>query len=67
MFNFLKFLFFFLFFLFCLFVSFFLTGDGVGTKDLVFHGGWGMAMEALLRKNTGVSGGAGHYSLCWPG
>ena len=32
LFNFLKFLSF-LFFLFCLFVSFFLTGDGVETKD----------------------------------
>ena len=53
---------FFLVFLFC-FVFFFIR-DGLGTKDLVFHGGLGVV--ALIRKNTGVLGGAGHYNLCWP-
>ena len=39
---------------------------GLGTKDWVFHGEWGMGVVALIRKNTGVLGGAGHYNLCWP-
>ena len=25
-----------------------------------------MGVVALIRKNTGVLGGAGHYNLCWP-
>ena len=24
-----------------------------------------MGLVALIRKNTGVLGGAGHYNLCW--
>ena len=31
-------------------------------------GGWGdggMGVVALIRKNTGVVGGTGHYNLCW--
>ena len=46
-----------------LFVPF---GDGVGTKDRLFHKGWGMGVEILISKNTGVLGGAGHYNHCWP-
>ena len=40
--------------------------DGIGTKDRFFRRGWGMGVEALIRKNTGVLEGAGHYNLCWP-
>ena len=40
--------------------------DGLGTKDWVFHGGLGVGVVALIFKNTGVLGGAGHYNLCWP-
>ena len=29
-------------------------------------GDGGMGVVALIRKNTGVLGGAGHYNLCWP-
>ena len=25
-----------------------------------------MGVVALIRKNTGILGGAGHYNLCWP-
>ena len=28
-------------------------------------GDGGMGVVALIRKNTGVLGGAGHYNLCW--
>ena len=55
------------FFLF--FFIYFVIRDGLGTKDWVFRGGWGdvgMGVVALIRKNTGVLGGAGHYNLCWP-
>ena len=34
--------------------------DGLETKDWVFHGGWGMGVVALIRKNAGVLGAAGH-------
>ena len=33
--------------------------DWVGTKDRFFHRGWGMGVEALIRKNTRVWGGWG--------
>ena len=51
----------FLFFLFCFVLIF-----SLGTKDWVFHGEWGLGVVALIRKNTRVLGGAGHYNLCWP-
>ena len=35
-------------------------------SDNVFMGDGGMGVVALIRKNTGVLGGAGHYNLCWP-
>ena len=50
-------------YLLLLFVPF---GDGVGTKDRAFHREWGMGVEVLIRKNTGVLWGAGHYNHCWP-
>ena len=31
--------------------------NGVGTKDRFFHRGWGMGLEALIKKGTGVLGG----------
>ena len=40
--------------------------DGIGAKDRLFHRGWGMGVEVLVRKNTRVLGEAGHYNLCWP-
>ena len=33
----------------------------VGTKDRFFHRGWGIGVEALIRKDSRVLGGAGHY------
>ena len=57
--------------LFCLFFLvfciYFVSRDGLGTKDWgCFMGDGGMGLVALIRKNTGVLGGAGHYNLCWP-
>ena len=36
---------------------FFSMWDRVGTKDRFFHRGWGMGIEALIKKNTRVLGG----------
>ena len=54
-----------LFFFFVIFIYFFI-GDEVGSKDWVFHRGWGMGVVALITKNMGVSEGVDHYNLCWP-
>ena len=54
------------FFIIYLLLFIFSIWDGVGTKDSFFHWGWGMEVEALIRKNTRVFGGAGNYNLCWP-
>ena len=35
-----------------IFIIIFYVWDEVGTKDRFFHRGWGMGMEALIRKNT---------------
>ena len=37
---------------------FFSMWDWVGTKDRFFDRGWGMGLEALIKKNTGVFGGS---------
>ena len=39
---------------------------GQGQKIGCFMGDEGMGVVALIRKNTGVLGRAGHYNLCWP-
>ena len=38
---------------------------GQGLKTGCFTGDGGMGVVALIRKNTGVVGRAGHYNLCW--
>ena len=56
--------------LFCLFflvfLFYFFIRDGYGRKIGCFMGDGGMGVVALIRKNTGVLGGAGHYNLCSP-
>ena len=54
------------FLLYIIYLFIFSVWDGAGSKDRFFHWGWGMGVEALIRKNTRVLGGAGHYNLCWP-
>ena len=39
---------------------------GYGRKIGCFMGDGVMGVVALIRKNTGILGGAGHYNLCWP-
>ena len=58
--------FFIIYYIYCyyyLFFHFFIWD--LGTKDRFFHRGWGMEVEGLIRKNTGVLWGAGHYNFCW--
>ena len=45
-------LFFLLYIIYLLFI--YSMWDWVGTKDRFFHRGWGMGVEALIRKNTRV-------------
>ena len=42
--------------LFCFIYLLNFLRDRVGTEDWVFHGGWGMGLEALIRRNTVIWG-----------
>ena len=58
-----------LYIMYLLLLIIFSIWDGVRTKNRFFQKGWGMGVEALIRKNTVFFGGGGGwalYNLCWP-